>query len=88
MEKDIKQQFINFLKKQKCYDDYMLYFNTNDSQLYYRDYDFEYFLETVHVKHWLDLAFSWNESLEGHAYWYRLHSLWDNKIRKSTGYII
>lgn len=79
MEKDIRQQFINFLKKQKCYDNYMENLKTASSP-FYENVEFKHFLQIVHPKSWISLAFNWDSTLEGYEYWVRLNQMWIRKV--------
>lgn len=79
MEKDIKQQFINFLKKQNCYDSYMENLNTASSP-FYENVEFKHFLQIVHPKSWISLAFYWDTTLEGYDYWLILNLMWGCKV--------
>lgn len=75
MEKDIRQQFINFLKKQKCYDNYMENLNTASSP-FYENVEFKHFLQIVYPKNWIGLAFHWANTLEGYEYWNVIYRKW------------
>lgn len=79
MEKDIKQQFINFLKKSKCYNSYMENLKTASSP-FYENVEFKHFLQIVHPKSWISLAFHWADTLEGYEYWLRLNQMWTRKV--------
>lgn len=79
MEKDIKQQFINFLKKSKCYNSYMENLKTASSP-FYENVEFKHFLQIVHPKSWIGLAFHWADTLEGYEYWLRLSQMWTRKV--------
>ena len=85
METDIRQQFINFLKKQKCYDNYMENLKTDFSP-FYENVDFKHFLQIVYPKSWIGLAFHWADTLEGYDYWLRLNQMWCRKVRGEEKY--
>lgn len=79
MEKDIRQQFINLLKKQNCYDCYMVNFKA-DLLPFYENVEFEHFLQRIHPRSWFSLAFYWNDTPENYDYWWRLNRIWLYKI--------
>lgn len=86
--KTILSVFIRFLKKEKCLDKYMKNLNSNNGynlrEWYYKTDDICNFinldLNFYNGYNLLNRAFKWDESDEGHYFWYDLNSKWKNIV--------
>lgn len=77
MNKDIKQQFINFLRKNKCYCKFVKNVGgegANDKII------INYVTKCPCYLSWISMNFSWAHTPEGHIFWDRLNSTWKHKF--------
>lgn len=78
MDRDVKQQFINFLRKNKCYCKFVKNVGgerANDKIVINDVTKYPYYSS------WISACFSWAYTPEGHAFWNRLSSMWENKFK-------
>lgn len=71
--KDNRQQFINFLKKQKCYEQYKI--NTSNFTNIFN------FILKIDEEDWICDLFHKHLTPEGEEYWDRINELWLTKFR-------
>lgn len=72
-KKDSRQQFINFLKKQNCYEQY----KNNTSTL---TNVFDYIMK-INEQSWIAGLFGYYLTPEGEEYWDRINKLWTSKFQ-------
>lgn len=78
MDRDVKQQFINFLRKNKCYCKFVKNVGgegANDKIV------INYVTKYPCYSSWISANFSWAGTPEGHIFWNRLSSMWKNKFK-------
>lgn len=71
--KDNRQQFINFLKKQKCYEQYKI--NTSN---FTNIFDF---ILKIDEDGWINDVFHNFLTPEGEEYWVRINEIWTSKFQ-------
>ena len=78
MDKDIKQQFINFLRKNKCYCKFVKNVGgegANDKIV------INYVTKDSFYPNWISAYFSWAHTSEGLLFWSKLSSIWNSKFK-------
>ena len=70
-----KQQFIHFLKQNNIYETFVFYFNKREDIRNNICPKSRFFSETEHIKY-IDKAFSWSSTKEGHMFWFRMSTNW------------
>lgn len=71
--KDNRQQFINFLKRQKCYEQYKV--NTSNFTNIFN------FILKIDEDGWINDVMHGCLTLEGEKYWDRINELWLTKLQ-------
>lgn len=78
MDRDVKQQFINFLRKNKCYCKFIKNVGgegANDKIV------INYVTKDPFYLSWISAYFAWSRTSEGHLFWSKLSSRWKNKFK-------
>lgn len=72
-----KQVFLfrEFLKKHGVFSDFIANFNNYQGTSYSSISEF-FIKTTCSCDQWLNYAFCWNDTLQGHNYWSKLHDDW------------
>ena len=73
----IKQQFIQFLKQNNAYEQYMLNFNNRSKMSkYYSKKAFKKYFKFTEEKLLITNAFDWDKTKEGFDYWDKIDDKW------------
>lgn len=73
--KEIDREFISFLKRNNCFDEYKENFINLSSYRKFRE-----FLYIEPRKRYISMAFLWRKTLQGHTYWSNIHETWTKYI--------
>ena len=72
-KEDNRQQFINFLKKQNCYEQYK-----NNTSSFINVFDY---IMKIDAENWINGIFGYQLTPEGIEYWVGMDILWNSKFR-------
>lgn len=72
-KEDNRQQFINFLRRNKCYERYI-----NNASGYTNIFDY---IMKMNEKNWINSLFFYHITPEGSEYWARINNLWISKFQ-------
>ena len=72
-----KQLFIQFLKENNIYEQYMYNFNKREESRN-KAYPKNQFFSKVRREQYINYAFTWSITPEGWSYWNKFHEKWNN----------
>lgn len=72
--KDIWGLFIKFLLHKNCYSEY--YRNYQEQNYIWFDIRNKKHIKTYNPYEYINMAFGWSETMEGHRFWSSLNDLW------------
>ena len=70
----MKEQFIKFLKKNRCLDAFK-------KNCLYKDKGFDYYFKRTYPVDYIDNAFAWQPTEQGWDYWHDLNTTWRNQLK-------
>lgn len=80
--KDFSVKFIRFLKKNDALENFIQAFNTSDAFNFRLRNEYVVLPSNTLYVSYIENAFSWSRSEQGHEYWEKLNSQWHDSVSK------